>query len=407
VERVGIEVRQNLPQLVAAANAVIAGGLGESGAGRRRPRPDSIDRAHAAEELLKRLKQGIVGSDQLDGEIECEAGAGTTVGEGAFSLDQACHVPGIQAPLWHPKSLTISMFQSEHFHVERHEELALELLHRGSPPLRGLPAVLSPRSLNQEDLLGIVIAIANQKGGVGKTTTAINLGAALAALDRKVALLDLDPQANATSGLGFSKQEGEPNSYSLLLGGPSDGALRATGFPNLSLLPSTRDLVGAEIELVGSPDREQRLRFALDPLRDQADYLLVDCPPSLSLLTVNALTAADSVLIPVQTEYFALEGVSELLDTVERVRCAFNPLLSLEGVVLTLYDERTNLARQVAEDIRRHLPDSVYETLIPRNVRLAEAPSFGKPVLSHDIKSRGSEAYLELARELLNRRKRR
>jgi len=252
--------------------------------------------------------------------------------------------------------------------------------------------------------LGVVIAVANQKGGVGKTTTAINLGAALAALDRKVAILDLDPQANATSGLGLSKREAEPNSYSVLMGGTAFSALRPTEFPNLSLLPSTRDLVGAEVELVGTPDREHRLRQALVPLRDQADFLFVDCPPSLSLLTVNALSAADSVLVPIQAEYFALEGVSELLDTIERVRRSFNPQLALEGVLLTLYDERTNLARQVSEDIQKHLGESVYKTLIPRNVRLAEAPSFGKPVLSHDIKSRGAEAYIELAREFLRKR---
>jgi chromosome partitioning protein len=255
--------------------------------------------------------------------------------------------------------------------------------------------------------LGAVIAVANQKGGVGKTTTAINLGAALAALDRKVAILDLDPQANATSGLGLSKREGEPNSYSILLGGAAFGALRPTSFPNLSLLPSTRDLVGAEVELVETPDREHRLKLALPSLRDQADYLFVDCPPSLSLLTVNALSAADSVLVPIQAEYFALEGVSELLDTIERVRSSFNPGLELEGVLLTLYDERTNLARQVSEDIQKHLGESVFRTMIPRSIRLAEAPSFGKPVLAHDIKSRGAEAYIELAREFLRRRKNR
>jgi chromosome partitioning protein len=251
--------------------------------------------------------------------------------------------------------------------------------------------------------LGLVVAVANQKGGVGKTTTVINLGAALAALDRKVAIVDLDPQANATSGLGFAKNEAGPNSYSLL-NGPLPGVLRPTAFPNLSLLPSTRDLVGAEIELVDSRDREQRLRVALEPLRGQADYLFIDCPPALSLLTINALTAADVLLVPIQAEYFALEGVSELLDTVERVRNAFNPALVVEGVVLTMYDERTNLARQVAEDIRRHLGELVYKAVIPRSVRLAEAPSFGKPALSYDIKSRGAQAYLQLAREFLNRR---
>lgn len=249
-----------------------------------------------------------------------------------------------------------------------------------------------------------VLAIANQKGGVGKTTTAINLAAALAALDRRIAIVDLDPQANATSGLGFSKREPEPNSYSVLLGGSATGALRPTSFPNLSLLPSTRDLVGAEVELVAVPDREHQLRRNLAPLRDQADFLFIDCPPSLSLLTVNALTAADAVLVPIQAEYFALEGLTELLDTIERVRHSFNPNLILEGVLLTLYDDRTNLARQVGEDLEKHLGESVYKTTIPRNVRLAEAPSFGKPVLAHDIKSSGSEAYIELAREFLKKR---
>lgn len=249
-----------------------------------------------------------------------------------------------------------------------------------------------------------VIAISNQKGGVGKTTTAINLAASLAALDRRVLLLDLDPQANATSGLGFPRAREGPNAYDVLLGEAADRVIQETAFPNLWLLPSGRDLVGAEIELVGNPDREQRLRGALDPVRGRFDEVLIDCPPSLSLLTVNALSAADSVLVPIQTEYFALEGVSELLDTVSRVREAFNPLLEIEGIVLTMYDDRTNLARQVTEDIRSHLGSKVYETVIPRNVRLGEAPSFGKPVLAYDIKSRGAEAYLALAREYLARR---
>ena len=248
------------------------------------------------------------------------------------------------------------------------------------------------------------IAVSNQKGGVGKTTTAINLSASIAALDRQVLLWDLDPQSNATSGLGFPRTKDGPNAYDVLSGVAAADAIRPTAFPNLWLLPSGRDLVGAEIELVGEPGREQRLRAAIEPVKDRFDFLLIDCPPSLSLLTVNALSAADSVLIPIQTEYFALEGVSELLETIDRVREAFNPELEVEGIVLTMYDERTNLARQVTEDIRAHLGDKVYETIIPRNVRLGEAPSFGKPVLAYDIKSRGAEAYLALAREFLKRR---
>jgi chromosome partitioning protein len=249
-----------------------------------------------------------------------------------------------------------------------------------------------------------VIAISNQKGGVGKTTTAINLAASLAALDRKLLLLDLDPQSNASSGMGRPRGKSGPNVYDVLSGEPAGSAIVETEFPNLWLLPSGRDLVGAEIELVGEPDREQRLRAALEPVRDDFDYILIDCPPSLSLLTVNALSAADSVLIPMQTEYFALEGVSELLETIDRVKEAFNPFLEVEGIVLTMYDDRTNLGRQVTDDIRRHLGEKVYETVIPRNVRLGEAPSFGKPVLAYDIKSRGAESYLALAREFLRRR---
>jgi chromosome partitioning protein len=251
---------------------------------------------------------------------------------------------------------------------------------------------------------GRIVAISNQKGGVGKTTTAINLAASLAALDREILVVDLDPQSNATSGLGFPRAKDGPNAYDVLSGdSPAADAIRATAFPNLSLLPSGRDLVGAEVELVNERGRESRLRDALEPVRERFDTLFVDCPPSLSLLTVNALSAADAVLIPIQTEYFALEGVSELLETVERVRHAFNPELAIDGVVLTMYDDRTNLGRQVTEDIRRHLGDRVYDTIIPRNVRLGEAPSFGKPALAYDIKSKGAEAYLSLAREFVKR----
>jgi chromosome partitioning protein len=252
--------------------------------------------------------------------------------------------------------------------------------------------------------VGSIIAVANQKGGVGKTTTAINLAAALAALDRKVLLVDLDPQANATSGLGFPRAEAGSGSYQALLSGDGASSIRPTLFPNLWLLPSGRDLVGAEIELVERPDREHRLRMALEAVRGNYEFLFVDCPPSLSLLTVNALSAADSVLVPIQTEYFALEGLTELLNTVERVRNAFNPEAKLEGIVLTMFDERTNLGKQVIEDIRRHMGDRVYQTVVPRSVRLAEAPSFGKPVLAYDVKSKGAEAYLALAREFLKRR---
>ncbi len=248
------------------------------------------------------------------------------------------------------------------------------------------------------------IAISNQKGGVGKTTTAINLAASLAALDRRVLLFDLDPQSNATSGMGFPRIREGPDAYDVLSGTPASDAICETAFPNFWLLPSGRDLVGAEIELVNEPDREHKLREALHPVRDRFDFVLIDCPPSLSLLTVNALSASNSVLVPMQTEYFALEGVSELLETVERVRASFNPDLTVEGIVLTMYDERTNLGRQVTDDIRTHLGAKVYDTIIPRNVRLGEAPSFGKPVLAYDIKSRGAEAYLALAREFLKRR---
>ena len=248
-----------------------------------------------------------------------------------------------------------------------------------------------------------IIALANQKGGVGKTTTAINLGASLAACERKVLVVDLDPQANATSGLGLSKTEPE-SMYPVLMGETSvRDVLRPTELPTLFVAPSSVDLVGAEVELGTVDRREHRLRQALEPIRSDFDYVLIDSPPSLGLLTVNALTAADSLLVPMQCEYFAMEGISQLLNTVGRVRDALNPQLDIEGIVLTMYDDRMNLARQVADEVRNHFGEKVYKTLIPRNVRLGEAPSFGKPIILYDIRSRGSEAYVSLAREVIRR----
>ncbi|PYQ52163.1 MAG: hypothetical protein DMF59_05745 [Acidobacteria bacterium] len=248
-----------------------------------------------------------------------------------------------------------------------------------------------------------VVALANQKGGVGKTTTAINLGASLAACERKVLLIDLDPQANATSGIGLPKNE--PDSmYAVLLDGMSlRSVVRSTELPTLSLAPSSVDLVGAELELGGAEEREFRLKRTISDVIGAYDYVLIDSPPSLGLLTINGLTAADSVLVPMQCEYFAMEGVSQLLNTIERVRDSLNPSLEIEGIVLTMYDDRMNLARQVAEEVRNHFGDKVYRTVIPRNVRLGEAPSFGKPIILYDIRSRGSEAYVSLAKEFIQR----
>jgi chromosome partitioning protein len=254
-----------------------------------------------------------------------------------------------------------------------------------------------------------VIAVANQKGGVGKTTTAINLAACLASFGKKVLLVDLDPQANSTSGLGFDKRADAPNAYDWLAGDAGFAAVvRTAEAPaGLRFVPSHRNLVGLEVEWVSVERREFRLREAIDRIRSDYDYLFVDTPPSLGLLTVNALTAADSVLIPMQCEYFALEGVTDLLETVERVQENFNPFLAIEGVLLTMYDERTNLGRQVIEDIRTYFEGKVYDTVVPRSIKLAEAPSYGKPILTYDPKSRGSESYLSLAKELLIREGRR
>ena len=249
-----------------------------------------------------------------------------------------------------------------------------------------------------------IVALVNQKGGVGKTTTAVNLAAGLAQLGQEVLVIDSDPQANATSGLGLDKRTVENTIYAALLNeGAAQDAVVETSTPHLSLIPANSALTGAEVELVASLARETRLRGALKPLRDRFDYILIDCPPSLGLITLNALTAAHSVLIPVQCEYYALEGLAQLTDTLERVRAALNPALEIEGAVLTMYDARISLANQVKAELAKHFASKFFETVIPRNIRLAEAPSFGKPVLAYDSESRGSAAYLSLAREFLAR----
>jgi chromosome partitioning protein len=255
-----------------------------------------------------------------------------------------------------------------------------------------------------------ILAIANQKGGVGKTTTAINLGTALAAVGERVLLLDSDAQGNASTGLGVPRALRHKTLYDVLMDKlPASQAIVKTGLPGLDLLPADPDLSGIEVELGQTPRRSYRLRDALAPLRaDEAyDYVLIDCPPALSLLTVNAMTAADAVLVPLQCEFFALEGLTQLMRTIELVRGSLNPALEIQGVVLTMFDRRNSLSGQVASDVRAHFGDTVYQTVIPRNVRISEAPSFGKPALIYDMKCAGSQAYIKLAREVVGRERER
>jgi len=250
--------------------------------------------------------------------------------------------------------------------------------------------------------LARIIAITNQKGGVGKTTTAINLAAALAASEVKVLVIDCDPQGNTTSGLGVTKIDGMPTIYDVLVDGKEiHHAICKTEMDGLELLPADKNLIGVNLELVNTDDRESILRHHVARIKPDYRYILIDCPPALDLLTLNALMAADSVLIPIQCEFFALEGVSGLMDTIDRVREGFGHPLQIEGILLTMYDERTNLTRQVAADLREFFKDEIFRTVIPRNVRLAEAPSHGKPILLYDPGSKGSEAYIQLAKEIL------
>ncbi|HBE79123.1 MAG TPA: sporulation initiation inhibitor Soj [Firmicutes bacterium] len=250
--------------------------------------------------------------------------------------------------------------------------------------------------------MGKAVAIANQKGGVGKTTTAVNLGACLAQKGKRVLIIDHDPQGNSTSGIGLKKSEIKSCIYDVLINEtPLEEVLIQTQVENLKIAPATIRLAGAEAELVGMMARDQRLKRAIEPLKDQFDYILIDCPPSLGNLTINALAAADSIIVPIQCEYYALEGLSQLMKTVQLVQKYSNPNLQIEGVVLTMYDNRTNLSSQVTEEVKRYFNDKVYKSVIPRNIRLSEAPSFGLPITLYDEKSKGAEAYVDLAKEVI------
>jgi len=250
--------------------------------------------------------------------------------------------------------------------------------------------------------MGKVICITNQKGGVGKTTTTVNLSSCLAAIEKKTLLLDMDPQGNSSSGVGLDKNQSEPNIYQVLMGeAPIQEAIRSTELEKLFCVTSNSHLTGAEVELVGMENREYRLKRALEPILDQFDFILIDCPPSLGFLTLNALTAAHSVLIPIQSEYYALEGLSSLMETIDLVRESLNPSLEIEGALLTMYDSRTRLSTQVSDEVKKFFGNKVYQTVIPRNVQLSESPSFGKPIILYDIRSSGAQAYLNLTKEVV------
>ena len=276
---------------------------------------------------------------------------------------------------------------------------------RPTPIAVGAEQAYIPRSLTPEQCVAQIIAIANQKGGVGKTTTAVNLAASLAVAEQRTLLIDGDPQGNATSGVGLEGGQLTRTVYDALIGQlPLDQViLRAIQFAHLDVAPTTPDLAGAEIELIDRENRELAMRDAIAPIRDRYDYILIDCPPSLGLLTINMLAAADTVLIPVQCEYYALEGLSQLLNTVHRIQQSVNPTLAIDGVLLTMYDARLNLTRQVVTDAREYFGAKVFQTIVPRNVRLAEAPSFGKPIVLYDVASVGAQAYLSVAKEIVQR----
>lgn len=252
--------------------------------------------------------------------------------------------------------------------------------------------------------MGKTISVANQKGGVGKTTTAINLSASLAAMEFRTLLVDADPQANATSGLGLNPHEMEASIYECMVDQAEvKSIIQKTEIPMLDLVPSHIDLVGAEVEMINLTDREERMKVALKQVKEEYDFVIIDCSPSLGLLTVNAITASDSIIIPVQCEYFALEGLGKLLNTIRIIQTRLNPELTIEGILLTMYDSRLRLSNQVVEDVRTHFKNIVFDTIIPRNIRLSEAPSYGLPVLAHDVDSKGAQAYLNLASEVLRK----